>query len=49
MLAAEAHRRELLSEGQLSRLLKLDRVELREVLDDIESEGSDLDGQLDLK
>lgn len=49
MLAAEAHRRELLSEGQLSRLLKLDRLELREVLDDIESEGSDLDGQLDLK
>ena len=33
-LAAEAHRRELLSEGQLARLLRLDRVTLRKLLDD---------------
>ena len=34
MLAAETYRRELLSEGQLARLLRLDRVELRKMLDD---------------
>jgi Zn-dependent peptidase ImmA (M78 family)/DNA-binding XRE family transcriptional regulator len=44
MLAAEAHRQELLSEGQLARLLHLDRVELREILDGQESEGSEADG-----
>ena len=33
LLAAEAYRRELLSEGQLARLLKLDRMELREIFD----------------
>ncbi len=33
MLAAEAHRRELLSEGQLARLLRLHRIELRMMLD----------------
>ena len=33
LLAAEAHRRELLSEGQLARLLRLDRVDLRKILD----------------
>jgi len=40
LLAAEARRRELLSEGQFARLLRLDRVDLRRVLevadDDIE-------------
>ena len=40
LLAAEAHRRELLSEGQLARLLRLDRVDLRKILD----AASDLDG-----
>jgi Zn-dependent peptidase ImmA (M78 family) len=40
MLAAEAHRRSLLSEGQLARLLHLSRVELRELLDGVEVEGS---------
>jgi Zn-dependent peptidase ImmA (M78 family)/DNA-binding XRE family transcriptional regulator len=40
MLAAEAHRRSLLSEGQLARLLHLSRVELRELLDDVEVDGS---------
>lgn len=32
LLAAEAVRRDLLSEGQLARLLQIDRVELREIL-----------------
>jgi Zn-dependent peptidase ImmA (M78 family)/DNA-binding XRE family transcriptional regulator len=40
MLAAEAHRRSLLSEGQLARLLHLSRVELRELLDGVEVDGS---------
>ena len=40
MLAAEACQQGLLSEGQLIRLLKLDRVELRRLLDGIEMEGS---------
>lgn len=44
LLAAEAYRQELLSEGQLARLLCLDRVELREVLDSQEIEGSESDG-----
>jgi Zn-dependent peptidase ImmA (M78 family) len=43
MLAAEAHRRSLLSEGQLARLLHLPRVELRELLDGVEVEGSAAD------
>jgi Zn-dependent peptidase ImmA (M78 family)/DNA-binding XRE family transcriptional regulator len=41
LLAAEAYRRELLSEGQLSRLLHLDRVELRSLLDEPDSEGGE--------
>ena len=44
LLAAEAHRRELLSEGQLARLLRLDRIELRTMLDDADVDGSELDG-----
>ena len=43
LLAAEAERRELLSEGQLARLLRLDRVELRRILDAAVDE-SDTDG-----
>jgi Zn-dependent peptidase ImmA (M78 family)/DNA-binding XRE family transcriptional regulator len=43
MLAAEAHRQSLLSEGQLARLLHLSRVELRELLDGVEVEGSAAD------
>lgn len=39
LLASEAARRGLLSEGQLARLLQLDRVELREILDSQELEG----------
>jgi Zn-dependent peptidase ImmA (M78 family) len=44
LLAAEAYRRELLSEGQLASLLHLNRVELRELLNDREMEGSEADG-----
>ncbi len=44
LLATEAYRRELLSEGQLARLLHLDRVELREILQAQEIEGSAADG-----
>lgn len=44
MLAAEAERQGLLSEGQLARLLQLDRVELREILNNHELEGSEGDG-----
>ncbi len=43
-LAAEAYRKELMSEGQLARLLCLDRVELREILDSQQSEGIEVDG-----
>ena len=48
LLAAEAQRRELLSEGQLARLLRLDRVELREILDAADIDGDDTDGPLKL-
>ena len=44
LLAAEAWRKELLSEGQLARLLRMDRVQLREILDGVEVEGDDADG-----
>ena len=44
LLAAEAWRRELLSEGQLARLLRLDRLQLREILDGAETEGVEADG-----
>jgi Zn-dependent peptidase ImmA (M78 family)/DNA-binding XRE family transcriptional regulator len=43
LLAAEAYRRELFSEGQLARLLAIDRIELREIMDDLEMEGSEAD------
>ena len=43
LLAAEAHRQELLSEGQLARLLRLDRVKLREVLDAASVDGNGTD------
>jgi Zn-dependent peptidase ImmA (M78 family)/DNA-binding XRE family transcriptional regulator len=44
LLAAEAYRQSLLSEGQLARLLGLDRIELREILGALEAEGSETDG-----
>lgn len=44
LLTAEAYRRSLLSEGQLARLLRLDRVELREILHDTELQEEEADG-----
>lgn len=44
LLAAEAHRRDLMSEGQLAQLLKVDRVELRAMVGGLESEGGDVGG-----
>ena len=44
LLAAEAWRQELLSEGQIARLFHLDRVQLREILDGVETEGVEADG-----
>jgi Zn-dependent peptidase ImmA (M78 family) len=43
LLAAEAAERGLLSEGQLARLLSIDRVELRDILTHDELEGSEAD------
>ena len=43
LLAAEAYRQDLMSEGQLARLLDLGRVELREILDGVDAER-DVDG-----
>jgi len=48
LLAAEVYRKGLLSEGQLARLLHLDRVELREILGGAEAEGSEADGVANL-
>ena len=44
MMADEIWRRGLLSEGQLARLLRLDRLELRAMLDGLGDEGSEADG-----
>lgn len=44
LLAAEAYRQDLLSEGQLARLLELDRIELRELLHDMEIREDEADG-----
>lgn len=46
LLAGEAWRRELLSEGQLARMLHVDRVELRRMFEGLEIEGSEADGAL---
>jgi Zn-dependent peptidase ImmA (M78 family)/DNA-binding XRE family transcriptional regulator len=46
LLAAEAWRRGLLSEGQLARMLHIDRIELRRMFDGLEVEGSEADGAL---
>ncbi len=48
LLAAEAWRTELLSEGQLAALLQLGRVQLRELLDAAEEERSTADGAPEL-
>jgi Zn-dependent peptidase ImmA (M78 family)/DNA-binding XRE family transcriptional regulator len=44
LLAAEVSQQQLLSEGQLSRLLHLDRMELRKLIDGFQIEGSEADG-----
>ena len=44
MLAAEAARQELMSEGQLARLLNSTEFELRDLLDSSTMEGSAADG-----
>ena len=49
LLAAEAWKRELLSEGQLARLLRLDRVELRELLDRLAGDETDAEEALELR
>lgn len=41
LLAGEAWRRELYSEGQLARLLQVNRLELRELLDSVHTEESE--------
>lgn len=41
MLAVGAYERELLSEGQLARMLRMDRLEVREMLDSLDAEGAD--------
>ncbi|OKO83754.1 ImmA/IrrE family metallo-endopeptidase [Bradyrhizobium sp. NAS96.2] len=46
LLAGEAWRRGMLSEGQLARMLHLNRVELRRMFDGLEIEGSEADGAL---
>ncbi|TLG72592.1 XRE family transcriptional regulator [Methylocystis sp. B8] len=46
LLAGEAWRRGLLTEGQLSRMLHIDRIELRRMFDGLEIEGSEADGAL---
>jgi Zn-dependent peptidase ImmA (M78 family)/DNA-binding XRE family transcriptional regulator len=48
LLAAEVFRQGLMSEGQIARLLHLDRVEVREMLDDQGSEGTDGDDIVNL-
>lgn len=48
LMAYAAWKRELMSEGQLAELLKVRRVELRELFDQIEFEESDTDDVLNL-
>jgi len=40
LLVGEAYRRELLSEGQLARMLRMERVEVRAMLDALDAEGA---------
>jgi Zn-dependent peptidase ImmA (M78 family)/DNA-binding XRE family transcriptional regulator len=48
LLAAEVSSQGLLSEGQLARLLNLDRIEVRQILDMGEAERSEADGVANL-
>jgi hypothetical protein len=43
LLAEAASRKGILSEGQLARMLRLDRVELRDMLDGLDVEGGGAD------
>lgn len=47
-MVGEAWRRELLSEGQIARLLELDRTEVRELVDVWDAEGGEADASLRL-
>jgi Zn-dependent peptidase ImmA (M78 family) len=49
LLAAEVHRRGLLSEGQLARLLHLPRVELRSILEGVDVEDDTAEGVTSLE
>lgn len=44
VMASEAWRQSLLSEGQISRLLHIDRVDARILIDEFEAEGAETDG-----
>ncbi len=44
LMASEAWRRSLISEGQLARLLRVDRVDARALIDEFEAEGAETDG-----
>ena len=48
LLAAEVWRQDFLSEGQLARLLRVDRIRLREILDDAQAEKGETNGMLRL-
>ncbi|MBX3521645.1 MAG: helix-turn-helix domain-containing protein [Xanthobacteraceae bacterium] len=48
LLAGEAWRRELLSEGQLANMLRLSRLEVRQMFDGLEIEGSEANEALPL-
>jgi Zn-dependent peptidase ImmA (M78 family) len=48
LLAADAYRSQLLTEGQLANLLKMDRVETRKMLDDLNVEENDGDESITL-
>jgi len=48
LMASEAWRRSLVSEGQLARLLHIDRVDARALIDEFEAEGAETDGSRSL-
>lgn len=48
LMASEAWRQSLLSEGQLARLLQIDRVDARALIDEFEAEGAETDGSRSL-
>ncbi len=48
LMASEAWRQSLLSEGQLARLLQIDRIDARVLIDEFEAEGAETDGSRSL-